>query len=341
MQIFKHGHWFRAAVGSLAVAVLALAGAPSTWPAEAKPIVIRLSTGLSPSSLRAAAVTYFADAVDKMSDGRIEVQIFWSGSLGGVQRSAIDTVRAGGAEMTDISTSNYSAINRTWSFFDLPFLFKDTDGLYKYIDGPEFDSLKQDTARKDRLRCVFTTYDDWRQLITTNRPVHTPGEVGGIKLRTTGSPVETAYDTAFGAKPTMVDWGETYLALKNGLVDGYVVPYTGVTDFNMDDAVKYGTTLNIAANPSPMFMNEGFYAKLPPEVRKVLDDAGRQAELKGRELLAEHALAARKKLEGEGFIIYNPPPEVKAEWIAKAKPVYLQFATAFPPGMIEKIQSMQ
>jgi TRAP-type transport system periplasmic protein len=337
----KHGWRLSTAVGVVSMVLIALAGTSPARAADAKPILIRLSTGLSPSSLRAAAVSYFADEINQKSNGRLKVQIFWSGSLGGVQRSAIDTVRAGGAEMTDISTSNFSAINRSWSFFDLPFLFKDPPSLYKYVDSPEFAALKEDTARKDGLRCVFTTWEAWRELITTKRPIHTPADMDGIKLRTTGSPVETAYDTAFGAKPTMVDWGETYLALKNGLVDGYVVPYTGVTDFNMDDAVKYGTTFDITPTPSPMFMSERFYRKLPPDLRKLVDDVSRQAELKGRQLVEQHLATAEKKLQGEGFVIYVPPPAVKAQWVAKAQPVYKQFATAFPQGMIEKIRAMQ
>jgi TRAP-type transport system periplasmic protein len=342
MQIFKRERRFYAVAGCLAVAVMTMAGARSAGSADANATVIRLSTGGPPGNLRGAVMVYFADQVDKTSAGRLKVQIFWSGSLGGVQRSAIDTVRAGGAEIADISTSNFSAIDRSWSFFDLPFLFKDGRALYKYVDGPEFAVLEQATAQKDRLHFVFPIHDGWRELITTQRPIHTPAEMDGVKLRTTGSPVETAYDRAFGAKPTMVDWGETYLALKNGLVDGYFVPYAGgIVDFNMDDAVKYGTTLDIVPTPSPLFMSEAFYQKLPPDLRKVVDEAGRQADLKGRELLEEHASAAMKKLESEGFVIYNPPPEVKAEWVAKAQPVYAQFATAFPPGMIEKIQSMQ
>lgn len=338
----KHARWFHVAVGCCVAAAMGLASGGSAWPATSKPIIIRLSTGGPPGNGRAVAMKYFAQRVNEISKGRLEVQIFWSGSLGGVQRSAIDTVRAGGAEMADISTSNFSAIDRTWAFFDLPFLFKDNHALYKYVDSPEFAVLKQKAVHKDRLYSVFLIYDGWRQLVTTKRPIHTPAQVDGVKLRTTGSPVETAYDRAFGAQPTMVDWGETYLALKNGLVDGYVVPYaSGVVDFNMDDAVKYGTTLNIAAVPSPMFMNDAFYQKLSPDLRKVVDEAGHQADLKGREVLAEHELAAREKLKGEGFIIYNPSLSVKAEWIAKTKPVYAQFATDFPPGMIDKIQSMQ
>lgn len=341
MRMHLNRRRFHSMLGWFAVATMAPAGLRAAHAADAEPILVRFSTGLSPTSLRAAAVSDFAAQVDKLSQGRMKVQIFWSGSLGGVQRSAIDTVRAGGAELADISTSNFAAIDRAWAFFDLPFLFKDNGSFYKYIDSPAFASLKEDTAKKDGLRCVFTTYDDWRQLITTKRPIHTPSEMQGVKLRTTGSPVETAYDTAFGAKPTMVDWGETYLALKNGLVDGYVVPYTGVTDFNMDDAVKYGTTLDIAPNPSPAFINAAFFDKLSADQRNVLEEAGRRAELKGRELLKEHAVAARKKLTAEGFVIFNPPEEVKAKWIAKAKPVYTQFASKFPPGMIEKIQESQ
>jgi TRAP-type C4-dicarboxylate transport system substrate-binding protein len=334
--------WFHAAFVGLAATAMMLPDAPIAWSADVQPIIVRLSTGGPPGNFRGVAMKYFADQADKLSNGRLKVQIFWSGSLGGVQRSAVDTVRAGGAEMTDISSSNFSAIDRKWAFFDLPFLFKNAHGLYQYMDSPEFAALNEETTQQDHLHDVFTVYDGWRQLVTTKRSIHTPAEVQGVKLRTTGSPVETAYDVAFGAKPTMVDWGETYLALKNGLVDGYVVPYAaGVVDFNMDDAVKYGTTLNIAPVPSPMFMSESFYQKLPPDLRKVIDEAGRQADLKGRELLAQHEAAARRKLEDEGFVIFDPPAVVKAEWIAKTKSVYGQFATQFPPGMIKKIQSMQ
>ncbi|MBU6434649.1 MAG: hypothetical protein KJS98_15180, partial [Nitrospirae bacterium] len=59
-----------------------------------------------------------------------------------------------------------------------------------------------------------------------------------------------------------VDWGETYLALKNGLVDGYFIGYTTITNFKQDDAVKYGTTLNVVPIVVGMFMNESFYQKL-------------------------------------------------------------------------------
>jgi TRAP-type transport system periplasmic protein len=341
MLKFKRECWFHAAVGCASIAAMVVASARGAWPADANPIVLRLSVDNPPGTPRAAVEEYFANWVEKTSDGRMKVQIFWSGSLGGVQRSAIDTVRAGGAEMTDISTSNFSAIDRSWAFFDLPFLFVEgPPGLYKYLDSPEFVALQQEAARKDGLHYVFPLYDDWRQLITTKRPIHTPDEINGIKLRTTGSPAETAYDAAFGAKPTMVDWGETYLALKNGLVDGYFVGYTSITDFNHNDAVKYGTTLNIVPIVVPIFISERFYQKLQPDLRKALDEAGHEAELNGRQTVEKHNAASIKKLEGEGFVIYDPPPDVKALWAAKADPVYAQFKTAFPPGMIEKIRSI-
>lgn len=303
------------------------------------PIVLRMTVDNPPGTPRAKAEENFASLVDKMSNGRMKVQIFWSGSLGGVQRSALDTMRAGGAEIAAISTSNFSAVDRTWALFDLPFLFDGPTGLYGYLDGPQFAKLKQDTARKDGVHYVFAWYDNWRHLVTTKRAIHTPDQMQGVKLRTTGSPIETAYDTAFGAKPTAVDWSETYLALKNGLVDGYFIGYTTVTNFKHDDAVKYGTTLNVVPIVVCMFMSETFYQKLPKDLQQVVDRAGHDADLEARKIDADNASGSVEQLKKEGFVIYDPTPTEKAQWVAKAQPVYAQFESSFPPGFIGSLRS--
>ncbi|HVO89513.1 MAG TPA: TRAP transporter substrate-binding protein DctP, partial [Casimicrobiaceae bacterium] len=137
------------------------------WSAGEAPIVLRMTVDNPPGTPRAASEENFAKLVETKSNGRMKVQLFWSGSLGGVQRSALDTVRAGGAEIAAISTSNFSAVDRTWSLFDLPFLFDGPPSLYKYMDSGEFDKLKKDTAHKDGVHYVFSWYDNWRQLVTT------------------------------------------------------------------------------------------------------------------------------------------------------------------------------
>lgn len=328
-------------VACFIIAIAAPLAVHSSAAAADSPIIVRLTVDNPPGTQRAAGEQHFADLVEKMSNGRMKVQIFWSGSLGGSQRAALDTVRAGGAEIAAISSSNFAAIDRTWGLFDMPFLFTGPDGLYKYIDSPEFQALKAETVRKDGVRYIFPWYDTWRQLVTTKRPVHSPDQMNGIKLRTTGSPVETAYSSALGAKPVSVDWGETYLALKNGLVDGYFISYTAVTNFKQDDAVKYGTTLNIVPIVVPMFMAESFYQKLPADLRKVLDEAGRQADLNDRQLDLQNNTESIKKLQGEGFVIYGPTAAEKAEWVSKVKPVYGQFDSTFPAGAITKILAQQ
>ena len=266
--------WFSTGAAML----LCVACASPSWAAD-NSTIIKLTVDNPPGTPRAQAEQYFANSVDNMSGGRLKVQIFWSGSLGGVQRSAVDTVRAGGAEMAAISTSNLSSLDRAWALFDLPFLFDGPKGLYKYVDGPEFAELVEATAKKDGVRQLFSWYDNWRHLVTTKRAILTPDQMDGVKLRTTGSAIESAYAKAFGAKPTAVDWGETYLALKNGLVDGYFIGYTTVVNFKQDDAVKYGTTLNIVPIVVCMLLNENFYKKLPPDLQAVLVKAGHAADL--------------------------------------------------------------
>lgn len=338
MAILRHCGRVRTLGGILACG-LAFAWSGGSW-ADA-PIVVRMTVDNPPGTSRAQAEEYFAKLVDEKSHGRMTVQIFWSGSLGGVQRAALDTVRAGGAEIAAISTSNFSAVDRTWSLFDLPFLFSGPESLYKYMDSAEFTTLKQETSRRDGVHYVFSWYDNWRQLVTTKRPIRTPDQMQGVKLRTTGSPIETAYDSAFGAKPTSVDWGETYLALQNGLVDGYFIGYTTITNFKHDDAVKFGTTLNVVPIVVPMFMNEDFYRKLPADLQKAVDEAGHEAELSARKADIENNTASISKLKSEGFTVYDPTPAEKAKWVEKVSGVYKQFGSSFPAGTIEKIRALQ
>lgn len=320
-----------------------LLAATCAFPSKAAddPVIVRLTVDNPPGTPRAEAEQYFANSVEKMSGGRMKVQIFWSGSLGGVQRSALDTVRAGGAELAAISTSNFSSLDRVWAMFDMPFLFNGAPGLYKYLDGPEFTKLVDATVKKDSVRYLFSWYDNWRQLVTTKRAIHTPDQMNGAKLRSTGSAIESAYAKAFGANPTVVDWSETYLALKNGLVDGYFIGYTTVVNFKQDDAVKYGTTLNVVPIVVCMLLNENFYKKLPPDLQDVLIKAGHAADLESRRLDAENASVSLEQLQKEGFVAYEPTAAEKAEWVSKAKPVYAQFESWFPAGTIAAVNAAQ
>jgi TRAP-type C4-dicarboxylate transport system substrate-binding protein len=299
---------------------------------------IRLSVDNPPGNARDQVEKKFAELVAQKSGGRLKVQIYYSGALGGTQATAIQAVRAGGAEMAIVGTANFAGIDKRWNMFDLPFLFAGPDGLYKYMASPTYQKLVAETSKKDGLRYVFPFYSGWRQLVTTKQPVHSLAEERGLKLRTTASQVEIAYDRAFAAKPTSLAFNETYVGLKQGLVDGLMIGYTDLTDFKMADAVKYGTTLNVAPELVMAFMRQKFFDSLAPELQKAVADAGAETDLFAQKVGGEAEQASRKTLQDGGMKIFDPPTEVRAEWMNAAQPVYSQFTDILAPDEAAEIK---
>lgn len=307
--------------GGLTVAML-LASRPAVADA---PKVIRLSVDNPTGNGRAAVEEKFADLVEKLSGGKLKVEIYFNGSLGGSEATAIESLKAGGAEMAIVGTANFTRFDNRWSIFDLPFLFSGPQDLYRYVEGAKYAQLVATTAKRQGLRYVFPYYDGWRELVTTRKPVHTLAEENDLKLRATGSPVEIAYDRAFGAKPVSVAWNETYLALKQGLVDGMMIGYTDLVNFKMGDAVSYGTTLNVAPELVLGFIREDYLRSLPKDLQDVVLKAGRETERFAQKEYAQEDADARKTLQKTGMKIFDPPASNRQAWIAAAQPVYAKY----------------
>lgn len=320
--------WIRTSVAGLALAFtssMLAAGTPSVAADAPAVRTIRLSVDNPPGNDRAAVEQKFADLVGQLSRGRLVVQIYFSGSLGGSEATAIQSVKAGGAEMAIVGTANFSGFDNRWSMFDLPFLFSGPPSFYKFMAGTEFASLVNSTVERDGLRFVFPYYDGWRQLVTTRKPVLSLADEAGLKLRATASPVEIAYDKAFGAKPTSVAWNEVYLGLKQGLVDGLMIGYTDLVDFKMGDAVGYGTTLNVAPELVCGFMREAYFQSLPKDLQAIILTAGRQTDIFAQADFAREERAARATLQASGMKIYDPPANIRQQWVSAAQPVYAGF----------------
>jgi TRAP-type C4-dicarboxylate transport system substrate-binding protein len=167
--------------------------------------------------------------------------------------------------------------------------------------------------------------EGFRQLMMTHAPVKTPSDLKGKKLRTTASPIEADYDSAFGALPTAIDWSETYLALKQGTVDGYFVAYSSVVQYKMIDAIKHATQLNIVPIMAPEFMNLEFFNALPADVQDAILKAGKDAYAARTPATIQADKDFRKTMEDAGIKVYEPTANEMEAWRSAAKTVYAKY----------------
>ena len=260
-----------------------------------------------------------------------------------VRRScaALQVVQNRGAEMAISSSSNFSAMQPSWMLLDMPFLTRGREGYYRLLDSPFWGDIVKQTEKDTKLKFMFAVYDGMRNLVTTKKQVKTPAELKGLKLRTTNSPIEVAYVKAFGANPSPVDWGETYLALKQGLVDGYFIGFTTIINFKQEDAVKYGTELNVVPIYVPAFINADFFNSMPADVQKGVLEAAREADLAARRQDESDMKTAKDKLEKGGFVAYTPSAQEMETWRSLANPVYDEFKGKLPEGLIQKALDAQ
>ncbi len=131
---------------------------PASQPANAADTkIIRLSVDNPVGNGRAAVEQKFADLVDKLSDGRLKVEIYFNGTLGGSEFIAIQSLKAGGAEMAIVGTANFTQFDNRWGMFDLPFLFSGPKDLYRYVEGAEYAMLVESTAEQRGCTPFFRT----------------------------------------------------------------------------------------------------------------------------------------------------------------------------------------
>jgi TRAP-type C4-dicarboxylate transport system substrate-binding protein len=298
------------------------APAPAQAPGEAT--VLRFAMNNGENTDRALHEKELGNLIEKYTNGKYKVQYFWEGALGS-ERTSMEAVHSKAVELGIASSSNAAGLIPEFGALDLPFLVPGGwDGLPKLMESqPVKDLSKAAEARGYKL--VGWVPEGFRQLMMTSVLVKTPSELKGRKLRSTSSPIEADYDSAFGALPTVIDWSETYLALKQGTVDGYVVANSSVVQYKMIDAIKFATKLDVVPIMAPEFMNLEYFNSLPADVQEAILKAGRDAYAARTPGSIQADKDFRKAMEDAGIKYYEPTASEMEQWRAAAKPVYAKY----------------
>ena len=123
------------------------------------------------------------------------------------------------------------------------------------------------------MRILGTTYYGTRHITTTSKAVHTPADMVGFKLRVPENDVFKAMAEAWGARPTPMNFGELYLALKQGTVDGQENPLPTIKSGKFDEVQKFLVLTGHIITPRLVVVNDAFWKGLKPADQKILQDA--------------------------------------------------------------------
>lgn len=291
---------------------------------QAAPIVIKFSHVVAADTPKGKAAEKFKALAEKATGGRVRVQIYPNSQLY-KDREEMEALQLGAVQMLAPSLSKFGPLGvRAFELYDLPYLFPDKSALYRVMDGDVGAGLFKQLESKGILGLAY--WDNGFKQMSANRPLHTPADFKGLKLRVQSSKVLEAQMHALGANPQVMAFSEVYTGLQQGVVDGTENPVSNFYTQKMHEVQKHLTLSNHGYLGYAVIVNKKFWDGLPADVRAALTQAMKTATEYEREIAQQENDDALKKVQAaKTTTVYTLTDKERAQWRAVLLPVHKQF----------------
>ena len=258
--------------------------------------VIKLAHSLDVTHPVHKGMVYMAEKLSEKSAGKMQVDIYPGGQLGN-ERELIELLQIGSLAMTKVSTAPLEAFVPEMKIFGIPYVFRD--------DAQRWEVLNGEIGKELLLACEpfylrgMCYYDAGsRSFYTKERPVNTPADLGGLKIRVMKSITSVNMVKALGGSATPIPWGELYTALQQGVVDGAENNPPSFYFSKHYEVCKYYSLDEHTAVPDILIMSKVVWDNLAKEEQKWLQEAVDESVPYQKKLwkeASEEALAEVKK----------------------------------------------
>ncbi len=303
--------------------------------------VLRYAHPNAPASIPGRFAETFAARVKELSRGRIEVQVFPSSQLGTVQEM-IQGVRAGSIQMGHNDFAALGQLLPDLAVFNVPYLYRDVAHALQATDplrSPVLQALNEQLVSQSGVRVLGSFLYGVRHL-TANRPIYSPSDLRGVKIRAIPLPIWIAMVEGMGAIPTPVDFSELATALATKVVDGQENPLTTIYGNKFYEVQKYLMLTGHMVATLAVFVNERSWGRLSESDRQAVQEAVRQASAKATEWGLDEEETLKGTLQQLGMTVIGPSEGLKVE--AFKEGVLAKIRERFPQwqSYIRDIQSM-
>jgi len=248
-----------------------------------------------------------AAAIKDQTGGRFELQIFPSSQLGS-DTDTLSQIRSGGVEFFTLSGLILSTLVPAASINGLGFAFPSYDAVWRAMDG-ELGAYVRAQIAKSGLIAMEKIWDNgFRQTTTSTKPIVTPDDFKGMKLRVPPSPLWTSMFKALDAAPASINFNEVYSALQTKIVDGQENPLAIISTAKLYEVQKYCSLTNHMWDGFWFLANQRAFEALPEDVRGIVVKNINMAGLKEREDVAELNATLQQSLAAKGLQFNRPDP---------------------------------
>ncbi len=265
----------------------------------------------------------FKEAAERLSGGKIEVQVFPAAQLGG-ERDIEEGIRLGTIHI-GIGAGALAGFAPIYNIVELPFLIRNQDHMARVADGPAGKLLARRIEEQSGFRVLgfWSTGDSGIQ--TVRAPVRTPGDLKGVKIRVMENAALIEAMKALGANPTPLPFPEVYTSMKQGVVEGAHLDYTALYTTKVYEAVKFVSEpgFHFLAEPRPILMWAKFFDTLPREHQDVIVKAAAEAIAYERRLFRERQAQVVEELRTRGIQFVKLDEKA---FLEKIRPIWQKIA---------------
>lgn len=326
-----------ASVAAFALATAACGGGGDTGgagggTAAGESRMLLLGHGADPGNPRTIAAEAFMNRLSEETDGRLTVQVQGSEQLGS-DTEMLQSVKAGTLQLTANSQGPLSALVPEVALIGLPFLFDDSEQAYEVLDGPVGDELEA-LAEAQGLKVLAWWDNGIRHVTNSQRPINTPEDLAGLKIRTPEDPMTVDIFSALDANPTPLAFGELYLALRQGTVDGQENPLVNIASAKLNEVQRYLSLTGHKYEATPFVMSLQTWEELSAEDQQILQSVAEEARDLQRQEMQTQSVELQETL-AQDMEITEPDRDAFRE---ATQGVYDQWSQDYPE-LVEQLTS--
>ncbi len=248
-----------------------------------------------------------AAAIKQQSGGRFDLQVFPSSQLGS-DTDTLSQLRSGGVEFFTLSGLILSTLVLAASINGMGFIFPNYDTVWKAMDGDLGGYIRGQIEKADLVVMEKIWDNGFRQTTTSTKPIATPDDFRGMKLRVPPSPLWTSMFQAFGSSPASINFNEVYSALQTRIVDGQENPLAIIATAKLYEVQKYCSLTNHMWDGFWFLANRRAWEALPDDVRAIVARNVNAAGLKERDDVAKLNATLQQDLAAKGLVFNQPDP---------------------------------
>lgn len=319
-----------------------------------KPIHIKWVLAHEPIDIFIRAAEKFIEVVERKAPGQFNIEVLtlseYSDKYGSTitedtansisKHDLLDHMDAGKIEMSQMYTYVLSKFNNDLDALDMPFLFRDHEHAAKVFEGPIGETLLAGYSKNSNIQGMAFTYSGGFINMPVNKKVTSLSEMTGVKVRVSNSPVASATWAALGADPVPMDVERVADGIREGTIDAGESSWPRIYACQQNEVAQSILEPNHRLLLTNIIINKDFLTGLTAEQQQVMKEAAIEAGRYERAVAVAEVEPTKARCEQDGIPVVRLSAEDEQLFRNKSEQVYVQFANAFTPGLVDSIRTL-